>query len=116
MICSISNLLTHQNGRKQLKKGLLPADCAGDNDKHEQKKEKKKKKKKDIIQYSQEQPGTARQSPFPDEMKKKSQGRRGENALHPRLASPLRLHNPGPCCIDHQALNHQAWPHEKVIH
>jgi hypothetical protein len=47
------------------KNGLPPADCAGDNDKHEQKKETNK----DIIEYSQEQPGTARQSPFPDEIK-----------------------------------------------
>lgn len=70
MICepSIYKYFTDTSERKKAieKKGLLPADCAGDNDKHEQKKDKKK----DIIEYSQEQ-GTAQQSPFPDEMKRK---------------------------------------------
>jgi hypothetical protein len=69
-----------------------------------------RRRKKDIIEYSQEQ-GTAQQSPFPDEMKRKevTDKRRGN---YPSSAAGITiapaLHNPGPCCIDHQALNHQA--------
>lgn len=74
--------------------GLPPADCAGDNGKHEQ----KKKTNKDIIEYSQEHPGTARQSPFPDEIKSQRQRSKCPSSAAGLAisASPFSLYNQGP--------------------
>lgn len=95
MIC-IYKYFSDTEQRKAIgKDGLPPADCAGDNDKHEQKKEKKK----DIIEYSQEQPGTARQSPFPDEMKSSAiKGRK-----YPLSAAGITIAPPQPGPLLHRS-------------